>query len=237
MQNMPTTQNISQPDKIILVCAVARSGSTTLQLLLNTIPNSNICGENRGAIAHLLEFYKSIKYTRHMVQTEFEDFNDEDKKNISKLFEGRTKPAWFNTFDFNDIKTNIQRTIVSMFKKNESTTTWGFKEIRYEGKLELLKEFRELFPQTKVILNIRENLQKQSKSSWFKDDPQSINYIKSQTEEIIGFYKSNRDFCFLNTLERMYNKKHIENMFDFIGCREYLNEQQIKTILINTIES
>ena len=59
MQNTLNTDFM--PDKIILVCAVARSGSTTLQLLLNTIPNSNICGENNGAISHLLEFYKQIK--------------------------------------------------------------------------------------------------------------------------------------------------------------------------------
>lgn len=33
-------------DKIILICATGRSGSTTIQRLINTIPNSNICGEN-----------------------------------------------------------------------------------------------------------------------------------------------------------------------------------------------
>lgn len=33
-------------DKIVLICATGRSGSTTMQRLINTIPNSNICGEN-----------------------------------------------------------------------------------------------------------------------------------------------------------------------------------------------
>ena len=235
MQNTLNTDFL--PDKIILVCAVARSGSTTLQLLLNTIPNSNICGENNGAISHLLEFYKQIKYTKHMVNTEFIEFNENDKQDITKIFEKRMKPAWFNTFDIEIIKDNIREIIVSMFKKNESITTWGFKEIRYEGKLELLKEFRELFPQVKVILNIRENLQKQSISSWFKNDPNSIHNIKKQTDEIINFYKSNKNFCFLNTLERMYNKKHLENMFKFVGCHEHFNEKKIKNILMNTLES
>ena len=230
-------QNIETPDKIVLICAVGRSGSTTLQLILNTIPNSNICGENNGAITYLLEFYKQIKYTQQKVQTEFKEFNHEDKKDISKIFNGRMKPAWFNTFEMDNIKTHIQKTIISLFKKNESTTTWGFKEIRYEGKLELLKEFRELFPQVKVILNIRENIQKQSISSWFKNDPNSLHIIEKQTDEIIDFYKSNIDFCFLNTLERMYNKKHLENLFSFLGCREHFNERQIKSILINTMES
>ena len=48
-------------DKIVLICATGRSGSTTLQRIINTIPNSNICGENFGAINSLLEFYRRIK--------------------------------------------------------------------------------------------------------------------------------------------------------------------------------
>ena len=123
-----------------------------------------------------------------------------------------------------------------MFKKNESINLWGFKEIRYEGKLELLKEFRELFPQTKVIFNIRENIQKQSQSAWFKNDPNAINKLKKQTVEIIEFYKLNRNFCFLNTLERMYNKEHMESLFRFIDCYQFFNDQKIQSVLLNTLE-
>ena len=50
-------------DKIVLICATGRSGSTTMQRIINIIPNSNICGENFGAINSLLEFYKRIKTT------------------------------------------------------------------------------------------------------------------------------------------------------------------------------
>lgn len=224
-------------DKIILICAVGRSGSTTLELILNTIPNSNICGENNGAINHLLEFYREIKYTQEMVKTEFENFNNEDRKNLSKIFEKRKKPAWFNTFEFEEVKKSIQNTIITMFKKNSTTNTWGFKEIRYYGKLELLKEFRELFPKTKVIMNIRQNQNKQSKSSWFKDDPNSLQKIQTETRDIIEFYKKNQDFCFLNTLERMYNKEHMLLLFNFIECEKYFNEDKIRTILMSTRES
>lgn len=224
-------------DKIILICAVGRSGSTTLELILNTIPNSNICGENNGAINHLLEFYREIKYTQEMVKTEFENFNNEDRKNLSKIFEKRKKPAWFNSFEFDEVKKSIQNTIITMFKKNSTTNTWGFKEIRYYGKLDLLKEFRELFPKTKVIMNIRQNQNKQSKSSWFKDDPNSLQKIQKETGDIIEFYKKNQDFCFLNTLERMYNKQHMLLLFNFIECEKYFNEDKIRTILMSTRES
>ena len=50
-------------DKIVLICATGRSGSTTMQRIINSVPNSNICGENFGAINSLLEFYKNIKTT------------------------------------------------------------------------------------------------------------------------------------------------------------------------------
>jgi hypothetical protein len=224
-------------DKIILVCAVGRTGSTTLQLILNTIPNSNICGENNGAINHLLEFYREMKYTHHKFNNEFSNLNNENKKNIFKIFQNRIKPAWFNTFDFEKIKQHIRNTIISMFKNDYATDVWGFKEIRYEGKLGLLKEFRELFPQTKVILNIREDIRKQSNSAWFKNDPVAFQKIKNQTNEMISFYKENQSFCFLNTLEKMYSKQHLIDLFCFVGCSQYFHEDKIKKILIGTKES
>jgi len=226
-----------EEDKIILICAVGRSGSTTLQLILNTIPNANICGENNGAINHLLEFYREIKYTQYKFNNEFSKLNNDNKKNIFKIFQHGMKPAWFNNFDFEKIKQHIRNTIITMFKNDYGTNVWGFKEIRYDGKLGLLKEFRELFPQTKVILNIREDIRKQSNSAWFKQDPVSFQKIKNQNNQMISFYNENQQFCFLNTLEKMYNKQHMTNLFRFIGCSQYFNEDKIKKILVSTKES
>jgi hypothetical protein len=225
-------------DKIILICAIGRSGSTTLQLILNTIPNSNICGENEGAINSLLEFYKQIKNTYNRVDSiEFDKLKNEDKQNIFKIFQNGIKPSWYNSFELEQVKQTIRNTIITMFKKNDATNVWGFKEIRYNGKLELLKEFRELFPQTKVILNIRGNIKKQSQSSWFKEDPNSFKKLIKETNEIIEFWKNNRDFCFLNVLEKMYNKQHMIQLFQFIGCSEHFNEDKIKKLLLSTRES
>ena len=47
-------------DKIVLICATGRSGSTTMQRIINTIPGSNICGENYGAVNSLLDFYNKL---------------------------------------------------------------------------------------------------------------------------------------------------------------------------------
>ena len=203
-------------DKIILICAIGRSGSTTLQLILNTIPQSNICGENHGAINRLLEFYREIKFTNTKVETEYKEMACEERKEIFKVFSNGIKPAWFNNYDFEEVKKSIQNTITTMFKKSETTNIWGFKEIRYDGKLDLINEFHELFPQTKVILNIRGDIRKQSQSSWFKEDPNSFQKLVKQSQEVIDFYNESRNFCFLNTLEKMYNKNHMIMLFKFI---------------------
>mgnify|MGYP003353748056 CR=1 FL=1 len=55
---------------------------------------------------------------------------------------------------------------------------WGFKEIRYDsGNIQYIRDFKELFPQTKVIVQIRENMESQSKSGWFKNDSNAINFL------------------------------------------------------------
>ena len=152
-------------DKIVLICATGRSGSTTLQRIINTIPNSNICGENFGAINSLLEFYIRIKKTTfdfvpgHLKPATYENI-------ISK----NVKPSWYNSYNYEQMVQMIRITIISMFKNNSETNIWGFKEIRYDsGNIEYIRSFKELFPQTKVIIQIRENIDAQSKSSWHKD--------------------------------------------------------------------
>ena len=85
--------------------------------------------------------------------------------------------------------------IIRLFKLNEQTNIWGFKEIRYEGNnLQYLHEFKELFPQTKVILQFRENIEVQSNSGWFKDNKiNAKKYLMKCNSAIIDFYNKNRD--------------------------------------------
>ena len=118
-------QEASMEDKVVLICATGRSGSTTLQRILNTLPNSNICGENKGAINSLLEFYRRIKvttmdYTPGSLQpTSYEDLIDEN-----------TKPSWYNSYDYQQIVQHVRTMIINMFKNRDTTNIWGFKEIR-----------------------------------------------------------------------------------------------------------
>ena len=51
--------------KFIIICATGRSGSTTLQRIVNTIKDSNISGESWSTIINLLECYHNIKKTNN----------------------------------------------------------------------------------------------------------------------------------------------------------------------------
>ena len=219
-------------DKIVLICATGRSGSTTLQRIINTIPNSNICGENYGAINSLLEFYFKLKHaTINYVPGKFKPANYENiiSKNI--------KPSWYNSYNYTQTIITLRSMIINMFKKNSTTNVWGFKEIRYDnGNIKYIKEFKELFPQTKVIIQVRENILEQSKSSWFKDDANSLKYLNKLNNELYRFYYDNKDFCYFTTFEKMFDKENIKKIFKFIDCEKDYNEMIVTNILNNNIK-
>jgi len=219
-------------DKVVLICATGRSGSTTIQRIVNTIPNSNICGENFGAVNSLLEFYRRIKYS---------SFNNIPGRinpiPYEVIIEKNVKPSWYNSYRLPKIVEQIRNTIINMFKNMESTNVWGFKEIRYDnGNINYIKEFRELFPQTKVIIQIRENIRAQSKSGWHKNNKNAVMYLNKLNKQLVDFYKKNPSYCYLTSFERMFDKNNLKNIFKFINCEEHFNESKIDEILKNNIK-
>jgi len=219
-------------DNIVLICATGRSGSTSMQRIINTIPNSNICGENFGAINSLLDFYRKIKQTS--IDYVPGHFNPASFDNIVSK---NVKPSWYNSYNYSQIVQLIKMTIINMFKNKESTNIWGFKEIRYDsGNINYIKEFKELFPQTKVIIQFRENIKAQSNSGWHKDDKNSIKFLTITTKELVDFAINNKEWCFLTSFEKMFDRNNLQNLFKFIDCRENYNEEKITEVLNNNIK-
>jgi hypothetical protein len=222
-------------DKIVIICATGRSGSTTMLRLLNTIPNSNICGENNGAIISLLEFYKNIKYTT--VTKTMQTYNSATLDQI--VNERRMSPSWYNSYNYNGIVNSIRSMIINLFKNKKETTLWGCKEIRFfNGKVELLKELKELFPQVKIILHVRKDIASQAKSqlnAWTPKDKQTIKQIESQNNELFKFSQAHKDYCYFSTFEEMFNLVKLRAIFDFICCEEHFNKYKIKKILSDNL--
>lgn len=124
-----------------------------------------------------------------------------------------------------------------MFKKDENNNLWGFKEIRYdENQIKLIKYFKLLFPQTKVIIQIRENIKAQSQSGWFKHDKDAFKYLNSVNQKLIQFYYQNKSWCYLTTFEKMFDYNNISNIFNFIDCKDYYDENKIREVLNNNIK-
>lgn len=119
-----------------------------------------------------------------------------------------------------------------MFKNFETTNVWGFKEIRYEnGNINLIKEFKEIFPQAKIIIQIRENTDKQSKSSWYSKDPTSKKQLMVLNSELYNFYLKNKEYCYFTTFERMFNMNNLKSIFEFIECGEHFDEKNKRNFI------
>ena len=219
-------------DKIVLICATGRSGSTTLQRIINTIPNSNICGENYGAINSLLDFYIKLHATsRDYVPGHYNPASYED------IINKNVKPSWYNSYKITEMEDKIRDSIIAMFKKDEDTNLWGFKEIRYDNKkINLVGFFKKLFPKTKVIIQIRENIKAQSQSSWHKQDKNSMSYLNKMNKELYEFYNKNKDWCYFTTFEKMFDKTNVQNIFSFIDCREKYDENKVDEVLRNNLK-
>jgi hypothetical protein len=228
--------------KFILICATGRSGSTTMQRIVNSIPNANICGENFGAINDLLKFYNNIKKScENNIPGGYIPFSFDEciKKNM--------KPCWYNSFNFTEIKIKLQELIIAMFMPNNNihielsnTTVIGFKELRWD--LNLLHTFIELFPNTKVLIHIRMNIEEQSKSGWWKDDESALKILKKENKKYINFYNKNKkkyininkNFFYLSTFENMFLEDKIIELFAFL--EEQINLIEYQNIINNNIK-
>lgn len=214
--------------KFILICAIGRCGSTTLQRIINTIPDSNITGENNGSINNLLSSYENIKETFKLTPK---------KKNIfltnEECEQTKQKPCWYNCFDINIVKSNIQNTIISIIDNKNNNKILGFKEIRYFNNFHLLDTFIELFPNTKIICLYREDIEKLSISGWWINNPNSKEYLIKYTEQMKK-YSTNKNYCYLFTFEKMFILEEIKKLFLFL--EEPFNEKKYDQIILNKLE-
>jgi hypothetical protein len=136
-----------------------------------------------------------------------------------------------------EMEQKLRELIIAMFKKDSNNTLWGFKEIRYDNqRIHFLKLFKSLFPQTKVIIQIRENIAAQSKSSWHKDDKNAAKFLQRTNDEFWNFYVNNKEWCYFSTFEKMFDKTNLQNIFSFIDCRENYNENKVDEVLKNNIK-
>jgi hypothetical protein len=212
--------------EFIAICSVGRSGSTTIQRIINTIPKTNVCGENNGAILNLLQFHYNLKH-KHIKHYE--------NKKYEFFVSNKIKPCWYNSFNREDVILNLKNLINSLFMIEESEII-GFKEIRFnEHNIHLLYELRELFPSLKVIIHIREDIDKQCVSDWWKETMGSKDIIIKFNNLLLDFYNKNKDFTYLSTFENMFNLEKLKDMFIFLNKEKWFDSEKINYVLSNNI--
>jgi len=208
--------------KFILICSTGRSGSTTLQRIINTIPNTNICGENHNAILHLLNSYKSIKLLPQ--NNNYEYYKEKNKK-----------PCWYNHFDKEKIIDDLKNIIIQFLNYEGNAINIGFKEIRYnDSNIHLLPKFIELFPNTKIILHMKKDIASQSKSDWWAKNPEAYLFLEKKNNVLLEYYKNNKDNnTYVSYFEDLFDLDKVKNIFTFLNLEQYFDKNKVTEILNN----
>jgi hypothetical protein len=193
-------------DNIVLIVSLGRTGSTSLVQLFNTIPNSNICGENYNAVLRLMHFYYELREVKRAIPT---------SNNL-------------NTFNLKHIRNQVIKMILTLFKRTSETQLWGFKEVRWSENLNMLGVFRDLFPNLKIILSLRRDILAQSQSAFWKTTPNSAELISKKQNDLLKYLNENNfDYKKLH-LEEFYNEEIMGSIYEYIGCKKYYNFNDIK---------
>ena len=109
--------------------------------------------------------------------------------------------------------------------------------LRYDsGSIDYINDFKELFPQTKVIIQIRENVQAQCQSGWFKSDNTAPGFLTKTSSELVAFGELNKEWCYITSFEKMFQLDDLRTMFKFIGCEDNFHATEISEILKNNLK-
>ena len=209
-------------NEFILICAVGRSGSTLLQRIINTIPSADIRGENGNIILHLLRAYQSLDSPMLI----------NNNKPYTEYLNHNIKPAWYNNFDKASMQNGIKALIMQYLNKDNSSKILGFKEVRYNtyDDINTLLTFKKIFPSTKIICHIRNDIESQSKSAWFSKDPDPIANIVNRSNILKQFQENNKD-VYLSTYEDMFDMKKLRNLFRFLNKESSFDVAKINDVL------
>lgn len=159
-------------DNWVIILATGRSGSTTVNHMVNLLPGVSVMGENRALVELLDPVYEnSLKCPRNTQEG-----------------------AWFNVpFDENimlNALRNVVKAHIGAYDKYKSSTHIGYKEIRHDS-AEKLAWVKKMFPKAKFLINYRKNVTNQAKSAFYKHanvDPEET--ITAKNNALLTFANS-----------------------------------------------
>lgn len=203
----------------VLIIATGRSGSTTIKNVINLAPNVNICGENSSTIFTLLEYVNKMTTLYNYRST-----NKIDER--------------YNSFNLDVFKKDIRTLIKNTFCVSPDNVMWGFKEVEWSGKIHLLNTFLQLFPNTKIIINVAKDVSLQSNSVLHLRNQNGLKMLRNYTGEITYYYKLNksRGNVFLFNKEDITNVEMHRKMYEFLEISSSFDSSKVSDFLRETTE-
>lgn len=139
------------PPQVVLVIGVGRSGSTLMQRVLNSMPGTNVCGENHNAWLHAARFAAAWLRLRASTRADYARLERE---------RAHFALAWYNVEGAPALIEALRQLFYALYQGDRWRRV-GFKEIRlgqrgYDQLQAQLDFFRLLFPDCRIIFNLRE---------------------------------------------------------------------------------
>jgi len=206
------------------IVTYARSGSTLLQGILNSIPGYCVRGENYSALFYLFVAAQHIGEAHWRFGTRETDSRD----------------SWFGADQFDPEL--FSRYLADAFlngclKPPARTRCIGFKEIRYlqsEIPDELFAAYLDflqtVFPGAALIFNVR-NVADAATSGWWQDrDPVLVQDQLNRAVDRFKKYASGRPSCFFFSYDSLISEAgYCKSLFDFLG--ERFDHQALERLL------
>jgi len=194
----------------IFIIAYGRSGSTLLQLVLNSIDGVLIRGENQNFFEKLYRADKALR--------------------VAMSHRGsQPQHPWYGAecIELNAFRAELKRSVVDyVLRPQPGDVVVGFKEIRYTVDLlndedfeEYLDFLRETFSRAAFIFNTRDLIDV-NKSGWWADRPDSMK-ILSATEKRFQKYLQRQlpDCIHIHYNNYFEDAAALMPLFDFLGAR------------------
>ena len=147
--------------KQLFIIGTGRSGTTLIQRVINTFPDTMIWGEHAGFLKQLSELYYFLNNNQQMHEYSYAcEVSDEKKFNLASYNDSKVWQAWINWFRPGDLKKIFRGMVEEFFCPTEfdKLSIWGFKEIRYGPDDRVLDFLAEIYPEATFLFVTRDSL-------------------------------------------------------------------------------
>jgi hypothetical protein len=200
---------INSEGQFIMVVTYARSGSTLIQNLINSIDGFKIRGENHNALFYLYKSYKAILYSKQHAKNKTPQdwpFYLAEKYDENQFFED-----------------NVNSFINNIIKPNAMENNIGFKEVKYtdfgDDLVPFLVLLNETIPNLKIVFNFRDH-ESVANSAFQRKVPKNdlLKKLELFEKQAITFNnKYPKSSVVLSYEQYVANADGFEKLFEFLG--------------------